>query len=192
MRIDFAHLVWVGLLATAGPMVLASEGPPFGAGGVPVHLGLVGAGEGPVWHPDGFLLYTGSGRIFKRDARGNLSVFREDSGGANGLLIDQQGRLVVCESARRRVTRTEPDGSITVLADNYFGSRFNSPNDLTTDSHGRIYFTDPRYGLRDDMELRDEVGKLVEGVYRIDVPSQVTRIITHEVERPNGILVAPG
>src|SRR5262245_5529729 len=193
MKIKF-HIIKFfssGLLATVLTDVNASESPPFGAGGVPVHIGLMGAGEGPLWHPDGYLLFTGGGRITKRDSHGKVSVFREDSGGANGLLLDQQGRLVVCESARRRVTRTEPDGSITVLADNYFGSRFNSPNDLTIDSHGRIYFSDPRYGPRENMEMRDEKGNLVEGVYRIDAPGQVTRIITHEVERPNGILVAP-
>jgi gluconolactonase len=154
--------------------------------------GKIGAGEGPAWHPNGYLLFTGGGRITKREASGKVSVFREDAGGANGLLFDQEGRLIVCESGRRRVTRTERDGSITVLADNYGGSRFNTPNDLTIDSRRRIYFTDPRYGRRDDMEMRDEAGRLVEGVYRIDAPGQVTRIIGREVDRPNGILVAPG
>jgi gluconolactonase len=171
---------------------------PLWAGGAPlftnapVHHGNIGAGEGPAWHPDGYLLFTGGGKITKRDANGNVSVFREDAGGANGLLFDNEGRLVVCEAARRRVTRTERDGSITVLADNYRRSRFNTPNDLTIDSRGRIYFTDPRYGSRANMEMRDENGRFTEGVYRIDSPGEVTRIISHEVERPNGILVAPG
>jgi gluconolactonase len=97
----------------------------------------------------------------------------------------------VCETRNRRVTRTERDGSITVLADQYGGQRFNQPNDLTIDSEGRIYFTDPQYGQRDSMEMRDAEGKLVEAVYRIDAPGKVTRIITHEVDRPNGILVSP-
>lgn len=158
----------------------------------PIDHGKIGAGEGPAWHPDRYLLFTGGGRITKRDRSGKVSVFREDAGGANGLLFDHDGRLIVCEASRRRVTRTERDGTITVLADNYRGSRFNTPNDLTIDSRGRIYFTDPRYGSRANMEMRDENGRIVEGVYRIDAPGKVTRVIAHEVDRPNGILVAPG
>jgi len=158
----------------------------------PVDHGNLGASEGPAWSPEDYLLFTGGGRITKRDAAGGVSVFREDAGGANGLLFDQQGRLVTCEAGRRRVTRTERDGRITVLADHYQGSRFNSPNDLTVDSSGRVYFSDPRYGPREDMEMRDARGRLVEGVYRIDAPGQVTRILTHQVERPNGLLIGPG
>jgi gluconolactonase len=156
-----------------------------------VNLGSMGAGEGPAWSPKGDGLYfSGQGHINRRSANGSVEVFREKAG-SNGLLFDPEGRLVVCESGARRVTRTERDGSITVLADQYEGRRFNSPNDLTIDSKGRIYFTDPRYGQRDDMEIRDGEGRLVEGVYRIDAPGKVTRILTHEVDRPNGILVSP-
>jgi gluconolactonase len=90
------------------------------------------------------------------------------------------------------VIRIERDGSVTVLADNYEGKKFNSPNDVSIDSQGRLYFTDPRYGRRDTMEILDGNGKQVEGVYRIDAPGKVTRIIGSEVERPNGILVSPG
>lgn len=149
------------------------------------------AGEGPVWHPRGQLYFSGNARITRRDADGTISIFRQPSGGSNGLLFDLQGRLVVCEAARRRVTRTEPDGSITVLADSFEGKQFNTPNDLSIDSKGRIYFTDPRYGRRNDMEMLDENGHPIEGVYRIDAPGKVVRIISHEVDRPNGILVTP-
>ncbi len=97
---------------------------------------------------------------------------------------------MICEGATRRVTRIEPDGRTIVLADRYEGMRFNSPNDLTIDSKGRIYFSDPRYGSRDNMEMRDGNGKSVEGVYRIDAPGKVTRIIGHEVDRANGVLVS--
>ncbi len=145
-----------------------------------------GGSEGPVWDGKGNLYFTGKGRIFKLHSSGQTQVFRESSGGANGLLFDKQGRLIVCEAANRRVTRTEPDGTITVLAESFEGRKFNSPNDLSIDSKGRIYFTDPRYGSRDSMEMT------VEGVYRIDAPGQVTRVLGRDlVDRPNGILVSP-
>jgi gluconolactonase len=159
--------------------------------GSPKLEGEMNAGEGPAWLPPGDLYFVGSNRITRRDAQGTPHVFRQPSGGANGLLIDPQGRLIACEAAARRVTRTEPDGSITVLAERYEGKQFNSPNDLSIDSKGQIYFTDPRYGRRDTMEMLDEKGEPVEGVYRIDAPGKVTRILTHEIERPNGILVSP-
>jgi len=160
--------------------------------GSPKLEGEMNAGEGPAWRPPSDLYFVGGNRITKRDIQGKAEVFRQPSGGANGLLIDPQGRLIVCEAQSRQVTRTEADGTITVLADNYQGKKFNSPNDLTIDRKGRIYFTDPRYGRRDTMEIRDEKGDLVEGVYRIDAPGKVTRVLTHEIERPNGILVSPG
>ena len=171
--------------------LVASADSPISEGAKPKNEGKIGAGEGPAWSPKGELYFTGDGRISRRDATGAVHVVRERPNGANGLLFDPQGRLIACESENRRVTRTEPDGSITVLAAAYEGKRFNSPNDLTIDSKGRIYCSDPRYGKRDDMEMRDANGRLVEGVYRIDAPGKVSRIITGEVERPNGLLVSP-
>lgn len=185
MRILIGHIVFLALAAGA----LAQS--PIPRGVKPLSEGAVGAGEGPTWHPVGGLYFTGQNRIGRRSPEGKVDVFRDPSGGANGLLFDFEGRLIACESRNRRITRTEADGSITVLADGYEGAPFNSPNDLTIDSKGRIYFTDPRYGPRDTMEMRDAEGRLVEGVYRIDAPGKVTRIITHEVDRPNGILVSP-
>ena len=160
--------------------------------GSPKLEGDMAAGEGPSWDPAGYLYFTGRDRISRRDLQGKVEVFRQPAGGANGSLIDPARRLLICEASDRRVTRTERDGSITVLADSYEGKRFNSPNDLSIDSKGRIYFTDPRYGRRDTMEIRDGSGRLVEGVYRIDAPGRVTRIVSGEVDRPNGILVSPG
>jgi gluconolactonase len=180
-----AEAVLVSYLA-----VNSLAGPITARGEKPQNLGSIGAGEGPAWSPDGVLYFTGSNRISKREAGGSVDVFRERAG-ANGLLFDHEGRLVVCESQSRRVTRIERDGSTTVLADQYEGGRFNSPNDLTIDSKGRIYFTDPRYGHREGMEIKDDKGRPVEGVYRIDSPGKVTRIIAHEADRPNGVLVAP-
>src|SRR5262249_6716362 len=121
---------------------------------------------------------------------GKLHLFRKGSG-TNGLLFDHKGRLVACEWQARRVTRQSADGSLTVLTDCYEGKRYNSPNDLTIDSKGRIYFSDPRCGSRKGMEMRDEKGRLVEGVYRIDPDGKVKRVLGRdEVDRPNGVLVS--
>lgn len=135
-----------------------------------------------------WLLTSGGGDIHQWDRNGETRVFRPQAG-SNGLLFDHGGRLLVCENVRRRVTRTELDGTVTVLTDQYEGKRYNQPNDLTIDSQGRIYFSDPRYGNRAGMEIIQE-GKEVEGVYRIDSDGTVTRVITHEVDRPNGVLVS--
>jgi gluconolactonase len=157
----------------------------------PVLLQETGAGEGPAWHPELGLLTSGEGHIYRRSRDGAVSIYRRDSG-SNGLMFDHQGRLVICEAERRRITRIESDGRLTVLADRYEGKRFNQPNDLAIDSKGRIYFSDPRYGDRGDMELTDAAGRKIEGVYRIDPDGGVTRIITHEVDRPNGLVVTHG
>lgn len=169
--------------------------------------GHIGAGEGPAWK-DGSLYFTDGKHINRLGPDGKTTVFRHNA--SNGLLFDREGRLVACESGLRRVTRTEKDGSITVLAERFRGKRFNSPNDLCMDSKGRIYFTDPRYGPREGMEIkqwgwltpkgsiidaRESVGlgqmRYVEGVYRIDAPGKVTRILCDGAERPNGILISP-
>lgn len=161
--------------------------------------GKVAFVEGPAWSPDGNVFFTDveNSRIMRRDPSGKVHVFRQPSGRANGLFLDDQGRLHACEGHReggnRRVTRTELDGQITVLTDRFEGKRYNSPNDLVLDSKGRIYFTDPRYGgygPPDDVEQFDKDGKAIEGVYRIDPDGSVARVITHEVQRPNGIAIS--
>jgi gluconolactonase len=149
-----------------------------------------GAGEGPAWHPELGLLTSGNGHIMRRSRDGASSVFLRDAG-SNGLLFDHQGRLVICQPRQRRVARREADGTLTVLAERYDGKRFNQPNDLSIDSRGRIYFSDPRYGDRTGMELLDDQGRPIEGVYRIDPDGRVTRILTHEVDRPNGLVITP-
>jgi gluconolactonase len=159
-------------------------------GAKPQLLQETGAGEGPAWHPQLGLLTSGNGHIMRRDRDGKMSVYREDAG-SNGLLFDRQGRLVICEPAQRRVTRLEADGKVTVLAERYEGKRFNQPNDLAIDSKDRIYFSDPCYGDRRHLELLDSEGRQVEGVYRIDPDGRVTRVITHEADRPNGLAVTP-
>lgn len=147
--------------------------------------------EGPTYR-DGYVYFTdtSNSRILRVrvDRQATLPLpldtFREPSGRANGLEFDASGRLLACEGGARRVTRTESNGSVTVLAEKYEGKRLNSPNDLTVDAMGRIYFTDPRYGNRDGLELDKE------SVYRIDPDGKFLRIIA-DVERPNGIAVSP-
>jgi gluconolactonase len=146
-------------------------------------------GEGPVWHPQFGVLSSGNGNVHRLDRAGKSSVFRKDAG-TNGLIFDAQGRLVACDSAGRRMVRLGLDGGLTVLTERYQGKRFNTPNDLTIDSRGRIYFSDPRYGSRSGMEILDERRQTIEGVYRIDPDNTVTRIIGRELERPNGVLVS--
>jgi len=168
---------------------------PVAPGAKPKDHGKIGAGEGPAWR-DGSLYFTDGKHINRMGPDGRTTVFRNNA--SNGLLFDREGHLIACESGLRRVTRTDKDGRITVLADRYKGKRFNSPNDLCIDSKGRIYFTDPRYGPRDGMEIRDTrdinpfCPRLIEGVYRIDAPGKVTLILgPGDVERPNGILISP-
>ena len=154
-----------------------------------VEAGAGVGGEGPAWHPELGVLTSGNGNINRLSHDGKSSVYRKDAG-TNGLLFDARGRLLACEPALRRVTRSDADGSITVLAEKYDKKRFNQPNDLTADSKGRIYFSDPCYGDRSKLEMTDESGKVVEGVYRIDPDGTVTRVIGREVERANGVLVS--
>jgi gluconolactonase len=147
--------------------------------------------EGPAWTPAGELYFedTPRERTMKLDGKGAVSIFRENTAAANGLGFDKKGRLIICEGnskngGGRRVARLEKDGSLTTLADKYDGKKLNSPNDLTIDSKGRVYFTDPRYSQRENLELDKE------GVYRIDPDGKLTRIID-SLTRPNGILVTP-
>jgi len=166
--------------------------------GAPVKIeGQVAFVEGPAFHADGSVYFSDveNNRIMRRRLDGSFEVWRQPSGRANGLLFDHEGRLVACEGAafggNRRVTRTEADGRITVLADSFDGKPLNSPNDLTIDSRGRIYFTDPRYGSRDGIEQKTPGGAAIEGVYRIDEPGRVARVLAAEVDRPNGVAVSP-
>jgi sugar lactone lactonase YvrE/dienelactone hydrolase len=147
-------------------------------------------GEGPAWDPLLGVLTSGSKGIHQLTPGGKQLIFREKAG-TNGLLFDRQGRLNCCEPDLRRMTRIDRDGKLTVLTDNFEGKKYNQPNDLTFDSRNRLYFSDPRYGSREDMQIRDEEGNTIEGVYRIDPDGKVSRVIGREVERANGVLVSP-
>lgn len=170
---------------------------PIAVGAKPKDHGAIGATEGPAWK-DGSLYFTDGKHINRLGTDGKTRVFRHNA--SNGLLFDREDRLVACETKNRRVTRTEEDGSITVLADRYRGGRFNSPNDLCMDSKGHIYFTDPRYGSREGMEIIEpgddcirtnpSQDARIEGVYRIESTGHVTRVNCDGAERPNGILIS--
>lgn len=146
--------------------------------------------EGPAQGPDGCIYFSDIGnRIMRFDpATRETKVFRDPSGRANGLEFDLKGRLLAAEGANtggnRRVTVTESDGTIRVLAEKWQNKRFNSPNDLTIDRQGRIYFSDPRYVGAEPREIDTE------SVYRIDLDGTVTQIIS-DVRKPNGIAVSP-
>ena len=178
-----AAIAWPGRAQTAGGRILAR-------GARPVMLQEKGAGEGPAWHPQLGLLTSGEGHIQRRALDGTASIYREGAG-SNGIMFDHSGRLVYCDAVRKRVCREEKDGALRVLTERFEGKRYNQPNDLTQDSRGRIYFTDPRYGDRSGMEQEDSRGRKIEGVYRIDPDGTVARILTHEVDRPNGIAITP-
>jgi gluconolactonase len=152
--------------------------------------------EGPAYFPAGrYLVWSDipNDRMLRWDeCDGSVSEFRSPAGYTNGHTVDRQGRLVSCEHLARRVTRTEVDGTITVLADRYEGGRLNSPNDVVVRSDGSIWFTDPSYGIDHDYEgLRQD--RELDGchVYRIDPGGfEVTRV-TDDFARPNGLAFSP-
>jgi gluconolactonase len=152
--------------------------------------------EGPVYIPAGrYLLWSDipNDRMLRLDeTNGVVSVFREPAGYANGNTIDLHGRLVTCEHGNRRVTRTEHDGSLTVIADRFEGKRLNSPNDVVVSSDGAIWFTDPAYGIDSDYEghrAESEIGAC--NVYRVDPMSGACRIVADDFVRPNGLAFSP-
>jgi gluconolactonase len=147
--------------------------------------------EGPAYFAAGrYLVWSDipNERLLRWDeTTGAVGVFRQPSGYTNGNTVDREGRLVSCEHGGRRVTRTEHDGSITVLADSYRGKRFNSPNDVVVRSDGSVWFTDPDYGIASDYEgyhADSEIGGC--HVYRID-PDGGVRIVADDFVKPNGL-----
>ncbi|WP_299145399.1 SMP-30/gluconolactonase/LRE family protein [uncultured Tateyamaria sp.] len=151
--------------------------------------------EGPVWFAAGrYLLWSDipNNRIMRFDETdGSVSTFRNPSNNTNGHTVDRQGRLVSCEHLARRVTRTEHDGRITVIADSYEGKRLNSPNDVVVKSDGSIWFTDPSYGILMDYEgerAESEIGAC--HVYRVD-PDGTISIVADDYFKPNGLAFSP-
>jgi gluconolactonase len=151
--------------------------------------------EGPVWFGDGrFLLWSDipNNRIMKwEEETGAVSVFRRPSNFANGNTRDRRGRLISCEHGGRRVTRTEYDGTISVLADRYDGKPLNSPNDVVVRSDGSVWFTDPPFGLLGYYEGYPAKQQLPMNVYRVDGASAEMSVVEGEVNRPNGLCFSP-
>lgn len=151
--------------------------------------------EGPVWFGDGrYLLWSDipNNRILKwEEETGAVSVFRKPSNNANGNTRDRQGRLITCEHDSRRVTRTEYDGSITVLADQFDGRPLNSPNDVVCKSDGSIWFTDPPFGILGYYEGRKAQPQLPTNVYRWDPSTKKIAVVAGDVDRPNGLAFSP-
>jgi len=151
--------------------------------------------EGPCYFADtGVLIWSDipNNRMLRYVEGSGVDVFRQPSHCSNGNTRDRQGRLVSCEHETRRVTRTEWDGSITVLADRYQGKRLNSPNDVVVKSDGSIWFTDPPYGILSDYEGNKSPSELDGNyVYRIDPASNALDIVADDFDRPNGLAFSP-
>jgi gluconolactonase len=151
--------------------------------------------EGPVWFGDArCLLWSDipNNRIMRWDEEtGAVSVFRKPSHNANGNARDRQGRLVTCEHDSRRVTRTEYDGSITVICDRFEGKRLNSPNDVVVKSDGSIWFTDPMFGIIGFYEGHMDTSELPMAVYRVDGLTGDVSVMADDILAPNGLAFSP-
>lgn len=149
--------------------------------------------EGPVWHPDGYLLFSDcntADAIMKWAPGQGVSTYRKPAGPPNGLAFDPQGRLLVCETGLR-VSRTEKDGRIITLALRFEGRRLNSPNDIVVRSDGAIYFTDPTYGMRaPDASTPGDIPLEHRGLYRIS-PQGALSLLDADYQQPNGVALSP-
>ncbi|ACC74247.1 SMP-30/gluconolactonase/LRE family protein [Paraburkholderia phymatum] len=151
--------------------------------------------EGPVYFPATDLLIWSdipNNRMLRWAPGMGLGVFRAPSNYSNGNTRDREGRLVSCEHGARRVTRTEHDGSVTVLASHFEGKRLNSPNDVIVDSNGNIWFTDPDYGILSDYEgyrAESEIGRC--NVYRISPDTTRVELVSDDFVKPNGLAFSP-
>lgn len=151
--------------------------------------------EGPAYLPaPGVLIFSDipNDRMLRWTEGGDVSVFRAPANNANGNTVDPQGRLVTCEHRSRRVTRTEHDGSITIIADRIDGKRFNSPNDVVVSRAGDVWFTDPDYGIRDDYQgdrSPSEIGSC--DLYRVPADGGPPVRVRDDFVKPNGLTFSP-
>lgn len=150
--------------------------------------------EGPVWFGDSACLVWSDvpgDQMYRWDERsGQTTVFRSPSNNANGNTRDMQGRLLTCEHKGRRVTRTEYDGRITVLADRFDGKQLNSPNDIVCHSDGSIWFTDPSFGILGNYEGIKSPPELPTDVYRLDADGTLS-VVAQGIDHPNGLAFSP-
>ena len=151
--------------------------------------------EGPVWFGDGrYLLFSDipNNRMLRwQEETGEVSIFRNPSNYSNGNYRDRQGRLLTCEHDSRRLTRTEYDGTITVLMDRFQGKMLNAPNDLTVHSDGAIWFSDPGYGIMSNYEGHKASFELPDNVYRLDPKTRDAAVVVSDLDKPNGICFSP-
>jgi gluconolactonase len=150
--------------------------------------------EGPVWNPaEKCLIFSDMpGDCMRRwDGENGIRIFRKPSNMANGNAYDHQQRLVTCEHATSRVTRTEHDGKVVTLADRYQGAELNSPNDIVVKSDGTIYFTDPDFGRRERFGIPREKQLSFQGVYRIDPKTFEVTLLLDDFQQPNGLTFSP-
>src|SRR5437764_12817722 len=177
----------------------------FGPSGFPAFAGTMAVervatgmrwAEGPVYFAAGrYVLFSDipNNRIMRfSEDDGHLSIFRQPSMNSNGNTIDREGRLITCEHSGRRVTRTELDGSITIIADKYNGKKLNSPNDAVVASDGSIWFTDPVYGIGGYYEgIKADPEQEKHNVYRVDPKSGEVKVVVDDFVEPNGIALSP-
>lgn len=174
---------------------------PRGAGLIPMNASVerlyTGTrwSEGPVWFGDGhYLVWSDipNNRMLRwTEETGAVSEFRKPSNFANGNTRDRQGRLVSCEHFTRRVTRTEYDGTITVLADKFEGKRLNSPNDVVVKSDGSVWFSDPAFGILSDYEGERAPSELPMAFYRLDPATGKLTVVADGMDGPNGLCFSP-
>jgi gluconolactonase len=177
----------------------------FGPSGFPAFAGTMAVervatgfrwAEGPVYFPAGrYVLFSDipNNRIMRfSEDDGHVSVYRQPSMNSNGNTIDREGRLITCEHSGRRVTRTELDGSITIIADKYNGKKLNSPNDAVVASDGSIWFTDPVYGIGGNYEgIKAAPEQEKHNVYRVDPKTGDVKVVVDDFVEPNGIAFSP-
>jgi gluconolactonase len=182
-------LLYAAMSLTAGVRGAQAQDDSLIAIGAKVEQVATGFGfvEGPAADADGNLYFSDvvNERIHRWTPDTGITVFRDRTGRANGLRVDLDGTLLICEMANRQLTAIDTSGRLTILADHYEGNRFNSPNDLWVDPRGGIYFSDPSYGPTDDLEIKGN------HVYYLSPDRGTLLQVTDDLIQPNGIIGTP-